>query len=290
MEDRSFPETPETGAYSIIALRLWLNGSVLRLAPAWALLAGVLLAGSASITTENMLQILLSILLVDAVWGAMWNQIQLLSARDVALPAATLVSGAVSAIPYAQPSAPVTRFWLWLSGHGDSLLSRDVWLAFVMASVLALMLNHAALYATLLVAVSALIGAFAIPALPSLTRFLGAVVGVGLAMWLGLSLFMSEGGSLWPQADTSLAWLIGTAFTGLAFVWEEVRAGAPSGWVWVSQGFLVGILLLFGEYGAAILAVAILIIPAVQLAKGGAPAMGRWYLLLLLGVSLYLAR
>ncbi len=285
MEDRS---SPETGTYSVIALRLWLNGSILRLAPAWALLAGVFLAGSASITTENMLRLLLALLLVDAVWGAMWSQTQLLSARGVTLPAATPVSDPTPAIPYAQPSAPATR--LWLSGHGDSLLSRDVWLAFVMAFVLALMLNNTALYATLLVAVSALIGALSLPALPSLTRFLGAVVGIGFPVWLGLSLFMPAGGTLWPQADTSLAWLIGAVFIGLAFVWEEVRAGASSVWVWASQGFLVGILLLFGEYGAAILAVAVLIIPAVQLVKGGAPAMQRWYLLLLLGVTFYLAR
>ena len=179
--------------HSVLGLRVWLARRPLRLAPAWAVLAGALASGGLRWQREDGLLLLLAILLADGLWGQLWA---LLVGQDSPASQESMASAApVPPLPYAAPAAPASRLWRWLAGDSGPGVGRQpatAWQALLMAALLsfglALLLGPAAL---LLTAAALLLASLACYLQP---RSFGgalaqAVTEIGLAWLLAHVLF-----------------------------------------------------------------------------------------------------
>lgn len=201
---------------SVLGLRVWLARHPLRLAPAWATLAGALASGGLRWQREDGLLLLLAIFLSDGLWGQLWT---LLARQDspASQESATNVA-LMPPLPYAAPAAPASRLWRWLagdSGQGEAQPT-TAWRALLMAALfsfgLALLLGPAALLLTVV-------------ALPL----------AGLARYLPRRSFC--GALVQAVFEIGLAWLLGhLLFAGLR--WPPIPLVVAAGYVWLHMGAL----------------------------------------------------
>ena len=251
-----------------------------RLAPAWCLLAGVLLAGDWTFTANSLLRLLLALLLVDPAWGALWSQM-----THFFQESAAVVTPRLLPLPYARAEAPATRLWQWLHRDGETGRGADTLLAFLMTGALSLVLRPAGIVASTLAALLTLAAAADRHHHPSLVRLAQAVLAVALPWWLGANLFTGESASLWPRSSDRELWFLAVGFTLLAFGMEQALAGAGRLWFWGAHLLLVIGLVAVGEPLAAGAAGLILLIPSLRLWPGSTTQLRSW-LLLALGVTL----
>lgn len=273
---------PAAADHALVALNLWVVRNPLRLAPLWALLAGIWLAGGMAVTPTFWTRALIAWLIVDPLWGAFWRQMHLLSL----LPGAAsgdLPDSARPPLPYAHEAAPLSRLWRWMQGEQAGLMSRDVWLALLLAALLSAWLHPLAVLATAAFAVLALFSVALLPAAPAFSRFLSAVGGVALPWWLGLNLFGQGTDRRWPEGEYALAWGLLTLFTLLLFAREQWQAGASKVAQWGIGALLVIMLVAFDKPINAFGVAVFLFLPLWR-AQRTSPLwleMGQWLALLL---------
>lgn len=287
---------------SSTSLRFSLERDLLRLGPAWALLAGVALGKSAAtsppqapFTAHDVALLVLALILVEPIWGGVGSQMSALAhSLAGARPAA---AASLPPLPYAQPQAPLTRLWLWLrndSGPGADRHSHGFGLAAILLAligVVALMLllaapaGRAAMLSSLVVILLAGMGSLLHPAFPATAQLLFAAVAVALPWLLGLGLLAGQ--TAWPTPSPSM-WLCIGGFTALAFA-EEFRRSDGSGegvrLLAISlacYGLVVGALIWVGAPWAAGLTALVFSIPAWRLIRGRPQSAGRWHLLALM--------
>ncbi len=232
---------------------------------------------------------LLALALAEPLWGSMWEQV-------VALPREwnpASNSSMLPSLPYAHARAPSTRVWQWLKGGGEGLLSRDAWLALALAGVLSLAIGPLAVLGSVAVALLALLGAALAPVYPSLTRFLSALVGIALPWWLGYYLFAGSitGISAWPTLDPAQAviWLLSGVFTLLAFLRQQLLAGASYWWLRLTYvGLVLGLVALHEPLAAGLTAV-VLTIPTFRPPPHAEDSLDKWHWLVLALIVIALA-
>lgn len=280
---------------SLVSVRLKVERSPFRLAPAWALLAGVALASTWpraaaadgwTFTTANVVLLALALLLVDPIWGGLWTQM-LFFPQALAAPNP---SSATPSLPYAQAQAPLTQLWQWLHDDDSERRGRNAGLSLLamflaLAGVLALMKLIApyppvagiVLATSLAVIALAVLGAAVQPAYPAGARLLGALVAVALPWLLGLELM---GQATFYSTPAQPMWLLIAGFTFLAFAQEQMAANASSRQsgvlvaLWpaatlASYAILVIGLVLVQEPWAAALAALAFCVPAVRMVRRG---------------------
>ncbi len=179
---------------SLAPTRSWLS-----LGPGWAALAGVLSTGSVELGFGTFLQLLGLWLLVDPIWGALWElsaqQGLWRSLNPVQLPP-PLARGFY--LPYAQPGSLAGRFVLWMRcyrqwwhesfwpEHGEQILT------FGLAASLALFISL----------------------FFNLTLFWLTLLALGLILLAGQTSFhlaAAEGGRLQSVVQLLLPWVMGVA-------------------------------------------------------------------------------
>lgn len=278
---------------SSLSLRFTIERGLLRLGPAWALLAGAALgwgqmAGVWGVGTSPLrwvVLLFLALALVELLWGGLWSQMQALSRSAMSYQPA--LAAPLPPWPYARPQAPLSRLWLWMAngepspqsglGLGATLLA-----AAGATALMALVYpagSRVALASSCVVIVLAGMGAVLQPAFSGAARLLGAVVGVALPWLLGLSLWG------W-QAPPPFLWLMIGGFTLLAFAEEtseEVRlarlaaavgyGAVIAGLTWAQQPWLAG------------LAALIFAVPGWRWWRGGPGGVARWHWLGLVVVT-----
>jgi hypothetical protein len=118
-------------ANSLLAVRSWLQPSLLRLAPGWVAIAAAVGSGGLSLRREDLLQLLLIVLLADAAAGQLWEV--LVSRSTVPSEALREDGSREPGIPYARPDSLAARLGKWLAqpsgetpGLGVSALSHLV--------------------------------------------------------------------------------------------------------------------------------------------------------------------
>lgn len=126
---------------SLVGMRLWLDGSPLRVAGAWTMLAGLVAATGLAVSTESLLAVVMALLLADPIWGGMWAQVACRSVWP-----GRLVQRQRGWLPYANQSGPAGR-----SGLPGALLSEVLPLLLV-ALLVALLVSPIAVGLTLIVA------------------------------------------------------------------------------------------------------------------------------------------
>lgn len=211
-----------------LTLRLGIEGNPLRLAPAWTLLAGVILAGEAtgSGLREAAPRLLVALLLVEPLWGALWGQLSAFTGQtEKPRPIHSLPP-----LPYARPQAPLTALWQRLRGERGDIWGRYAWLALLLAVMAAAALGAQALLATVALTILATLAVFVDRGLPALARGLAALAAVTLPGWLGFHLFAGAGTSLWPQPADRWVWFVLLAFSLLRFARDQAEDGGRRGW------------------------------------------------------------
>ncbi len=269
-----------TRATSVVDLRLWVGSTPWRLAPVWTFLAGLILSGTWSWSPSHLAKVMLALLLVEALWGAIWGQMLALAQLPARGPGANGVTK-IPPWPYAASDAPLARLWHWAQASDEGPLTRDVWIVFLLAGAAAVMLGTAAVFATVLVMLIALAATAFAPAYPRLTRLLAAVVAVALPWWLGMALFAAPQPIAWPAPSTGTVWLLMAAFTLLAFAAEELTAGGSAVWQWAGSAAVVAVLVIAQERAAAAAMAAALVVPSVRAGSADPERLGRWHLLAL---------
>jgi hypothetical protein len=185
---------------SVLKLNLIPTRSWFSLGPGWAVLAGALSTGSVELNFSALLQLLGLWLLVDPIWGALWE----LSAQQNL--GRTLIQAKLPPptargfyLPYAQPGSLAGRFVLWVRryqlwwgesfwpGHGEQIL------AFGLGASLALLLSF----------------------FFNLTLFWLTVLALVLILLAGqttIHLEAAEGGRLQSVVQLLLPWVMGIVF------------------------------------------------------------------------------
>lgn len=289
--DQSMPSHP-TVFPALIDLRLGLRRSLLRPAPGWALLAGLLLSPYAlpDASVQTLVGVLLAFMLVDPVWGALWQHL-LMAARRLA---ATTVSIAPP-LPYAHERAPLARLWAWWR-HEHTLGGYGTWLALVPTLALSLVLGRSVLVASTVVLLAGLLAAAMRPVFPDSVRVLAALVAIVMPWYVGLMLFAPAAASLWPVVESGttplagflLTWGLPLVVAWLVFFDEGLPATASRRrrfGVLVGHILLVGCLALAGKPFLAGLTGLILLRPTLALRRPGAdPAPWHLFVLMLITV------
>ncbi len=190
---------------SLIGLRVWLSGSPWRLRPAWAVLAGALVAGARPWRQEDAVVLLLIVFLADALWGGVWNFL----GGTVAPVGGGAGEEASYPLPYTQPESPAARLFAWLRGPAGHAW-RDGIIALAWAFFLAGLINPGAMALTGAVGgLSALTRG--LPECHWLRRLAAGLVTLGLPWALGMHLFGPWG---------SRGLLLAGAFT-LLVIWSN---------------------------------------------------------------------
>lgn len=287
-----------------ISLRFTFERGLLRLGPAWGLLAGAALAWNSAAGVASPLRLaatlLVALALVEPIWGGVGSRMLAL-ARSLAgiQPAGERPAGERPAsgwpasmaltppMPYARPHAPLARLWLWLRDDGvgeDGLNLMATLLAMTGALALLFLLSptagRAALLSSLVVIVLAMMGAMLAPAYPATARLLGAAAGLALPWLLGLGLFGRQ------TAPPSL-WLLVGGFGVLAFAEEDESASPlPFG---LGYAAAVAALVWAGRPAAAGLAGLVCAVPAWRVWQGRRAGVARWHWLALAAATIGLA-
>lgn len=270
---------PSVPNHATVALQLWLQRTPLRLTPLWAFLAGMWLQGGLQLQLETLVRVLAALFVVDMLWGAVWQQLHNWTTLAAPAPSAQTVPP----LPYAQPAAPFSRIWRWLSQEPHAARGRDAWLAWLMALLISAWLSPLAVLATAFSAVLALLSTASLLALPVVSRALGAVASVALPWWLGMNLFADGAGWRWPDAAHAQAWSLMLVFSLMLFFNDHRQKGGSQLWQWGS-GALLDIIVLVYSGAAAALAVAVVLVIALGTARRSQSLwleMGQWLALLL---------
>lgn len=282
---------PSAALPTLVDLRLGLRRSLLRPAPGWALLAGLLLSSYA--LPDAPMQVLagafLAFMLVDPVWGALWHHL-LMVARQLAATTVTITPP----LPYAHERAPLARLWTWWR-HEHTLGGHATWLVLVPTLALSLVLGRPALVASAIVLLVGLAAAAMRPVFPGSARVLAALVAIVMPWYVGLMLFAPASASLWPVvtsettplASSVLTWGLPLVLAWLVFFDEDLPVTASRRrWfgVFVGHVLLVGCLVVAGRPLLAGLIALVLLWPTLTLRRPGAdPA--PWHLLALLLIA-----
>ena len=280
------PESAEQGPF--LALRMWLAGSPWRLTGGWLVLAGLVASAGLRVREQPLLDLVLALVLVEALWGGLWLQIVL----PAQLPGALV--GRRPRLPYANPTGPAGRLLGWRQGDDLPGLVRGVVPLLAAALLVAWLVGTVALALTAVAVVLATLAGLSRRAgLPTWVQWLHALVLATLPFVLGISL-----AGPWPVGPVGWRLIaLATSYTLLAGVSLAVTnqgAAAATGLPLLLQaglgaGIVIGVLLLSGQVVAAGLEALLVTAPLLILAR---PAMARprtlngWWLLLVLTSSL----
>lgn len=185
----------DQGSYgSVVGLRMWLDGSPLRVAGAWTMLAGlVAAAGWMSWEAEALLAIVLALLLADPIWGGLWAQI---ASRSV-WPGRRQPSH-LGWLPYASQAGLGGR-----AGLPAALVTEVIPLLLV-ALIVAWLLGPRAIWLTMIVALLCALGWLAWrSSLVTVAFWLQALVQVTAPFALGVSLAQIT--PTWPASAALMA-------------------------------------------------------------------------------------
>lgn len=273
-----------------ISLRFTFERGLLRLGPAWGLLAGAALAWNDAAGVASPLRLaatlLVALALVEPVWGGA-GSLMLALARSLAGIQPASMALTPPPLPYARPHAPLARLWLWLRNDGageDGLSLMATLLAMAGAIALLFLLSpaagRAALLSSLVVIVLAVMGAALEPAYPATARLLGAAAGLALPWLLGLWLFGRQ------TAPPSL-WLLVGGFSLLAFA-EEDEGSAPMPFG-LGYAAAAAALVWAGRPAAAGLVGLVCAVPAWRVWHGRRAGVARWHWLALAVATMGLA-
>jgi len=232
---------------------------LLRIGPAWAVLAGALASGAPAALAAEALPLRLAgaALLADAVWGVFWR----LTAREPGAPIGPVSAAADSLgrLPYFQAGSPAGRSWRLLRDMAPGATWQELLAAVILALALGLLLGLPALALTVAAWAVTLWGWLLVQA-DRRPAACDALLNVGLPWLLGLTL------AAWPApaaGDLPLRGLaLGFAFTILG--WGARRAfltqGRLAGGVWLGQAAVV-IALIALQQTVALVLVAVLLLP-----------------------------
>lgn len=278
---------------TLIDLRLGLRRSLLRPAPGWAFLAGLLLSpyGLPEDPAQALAGVLLAFILVDPVWGALWHHLLIAARRLVATTTAM-----APPLPYAQERAPLARLWAWWR-HEHTFGGRGTWLALLPTLAFSLVLGRPALVASAVALLAGLLAAALMPVSPGSVRVLAALVAIVMPWYVGLMGLAPASASLWPvvEAGTTplaasvLTWGLPLVVAWLAWLDDDpsVTAASPVGRLGLiaGHGLLVGCLVLAGKPFVAGLLALVLLWPTLTLRRPGAnPA--PWHLFALIVIAI----
>jgi hypothetical protein len=273
-------------------LRLGWRGSVLRPAPGWALVAGLLLSPHAR--PDDPLRaftgVLLAFILVDPVWGALWHHL-VSAARDLAVSTRAITPP----LPYAHEQAPLARLWAWWQSD-RAFGGRATGLILLPLLALSLVLGRPALIASVIVLLAGLLAAAIGPAFPGGVRPLAALTALLMPWYVGLMLWAPAAASLWPLVRTGttptgallLTWGLPVLFAWFALLDGDPATTASPGGRWRLVGghlLLIGCLALAGKPHLAGLTALVLLEPTLALRRPHTnPAPWHLFALLLLAV------
>lgn len=244
---------------SSLGLRFTIERGLLRLGPAWVLLAGAALGavgegvggeGMGEGTSPLRVMVVVAVValaLVEPIWGGVWAQMMALARSFTGVgegagegvgegvgegtsPLRVLRMARMPRMPYAKAGAPLARVWLWLAEDeapapaGLGLVATLL----AMAGATAMMLlvepaaGRVAAAASVVATALAVMGAVLQPAFPATARLLGVAVGVALPWLLGMGLWG------W-QAPPPFVWLLIGGFCLVAIVEEMGEGGEGRG-------------------------------------------------------------
>ncbi|NOZ72168.1 MAG: hypothetical protein GXP38_09685, partial [Chloroflexi bacterium] len=220
-------------------------------------------------------------LIVDPLWGAFWRQIHYLTLLPHVESNAVRDSG--PPLPYAQAEAPLSRLWRWMQGERAGIMSRDIWLALLLATFLSAWLHPLAVLATAAFALTAVLSTAVLPVAPAWSRLLAAFAAIAIPWWLGLNLFSDGSAWRWPREENALAWGLMALFTLLLFAKEQWQSGSSKLGQWGIGVLLVIMLFVFGKPIVALSVAVILFLSLwrAQRAESLWLEIGQWLALLL---------
>lgn len=256
---------------SLMTLRMWWSGSVLRLAGVWLLLAGMLAAGGAAVTEIPLMQVVLAVFLADAIWGALWEQTAGGGTGQLASDGSASLR-----LPYANDAG--------IAGHSGWLAAaiRSALPLAILALLLAALIGAAALWLTGLV-LSLAAGGWLLQRVGQLGvgRWLHALACAATPFALGVLVTPLQHD--WPQAG----WLIGLG-AGLTLLYRAAlgQADEEEHVLWIAgcgSALIVAVLVLAQLPVAAALTALLAVAPLWLLARPGGARLGivhAWWWLL----------
>jgi hypothetical protein len=189
---------------SVVGMRMWLDGSPLRVAGIWAMLAGFVAAVGLSWETVSLLAVVLALLLADPIWGGLWAQV---AGRSV-WPGRRLPAHR-GWLPYASQTGLGGR-----AGLPGALVSEVLPLLLV-ALLVALLVSTVAVWLTILVALLCALGWLARRSnLVAVASWLQALAQVTAPFVLGVSL--AHVTPAWPDSAAIMALAGGLTFLARA--------------------------------------------------------------------------
>lgn len=234
-----------SGAGPLVRLHIVPSRLLWRIGPAWAVLAGALVAGAPLLAADALFRLTAAAVLADLLWGALRQSGPAPQSGQAA------AQSAPAALPYARPDAPLAAFLTGLSGHQADPL-RAPWqgllLSLALIGGLSVLLGPAAM----LLSVAALLVWGGWRVLGG-AAFGDAVLDVALPWLLGASL-AGRAAFAWP------VWALAGAFTLLQ--WGALRAqGGRAALGWLGQGAVLAVLIALRQPWA-LASVAMLLAPA----------------------------
>jgi hypothetical protein len=262
---------------------------LLRIGPAWAVLAGALAGGGALFADAVPLRLVGAALLADSVWGVLWRMTAgAADRRSDALPGAAAAD--LSRLPYYQAGSPAGQALGLLRDMIAGATWHELFVALALAVALGLLLGLPALLLTV-VAWAVTLWGWLLAQSGRQPAACDALLNVGLPWLLGLTL-------VGPGALPLPGLALGLAFTALG--WGARRAALSQGrrttGLWLGQAAVI--LALIGlQQTAALISAALLLAPPAWLIWRGADEdvhaalarSGPWWLAALLVVSYQLA-
>ncbi|MBM4456556.1 MAG: hypothetical protein FJ011_02130 [Chloroflexi bacterium] len=268
------------GAGPLTILRASLSGGLLRIGPAWAVLAGALSSRTPLDNGAALLRLAGAMVLADVGWGIVWR----LTAADSAEEAQG-DAGFASFAPYAQPGALLARIRTRLQHmaaiHGASAASswHELLVGLALIVVLGLLLGLPAFLLSC-AAILVVFWSWSIAQRGFRPALCHSLVGTALPWMLGVTL---AGVNI--TAEDSVAWfapgVLMVAFATLQWRVHRAYLGLGTRGIWLGQAAVLAALIWLRQPVAAAVAACLLAPPYWWLARVG-PAVQ--------DVSLFLAR